>query len=92
MATVTLWVAVATVFPDASCTATTTDGLMLAPAVTFVGWTAKASLLAVGWLFEGPGGALVSLPPQVVTTATNPTATDTEMHWRTERAAFTVPS
>src|SRR5687767_8830237 len=38
-------VAVGTVLPKASCTVTSTDGLMKAPATTLEGWTVKASRL-----------------------------------------------
>src|SRR5688572_33420946 len=43
MATVMLAVELVTVFPNASCTATCTAGLIAAPAVALVGCTVKAS-------------------------------------------------
>src|ERR1041384_5224855 len=46
-ASVIPFVAVVTVLPDSSCTATTTAGAIAAPAVTLLGWTVKASMLAV---------------------------------------------
>src|SRR5688572_31691896 len=46
IATVMLAVELVTVFPNVSCTATCTAGLITAPAVAFVGCTVKASLEA----------------------------------------------
>src|SRR5687767_16023207 len=43
IATVTFAVELVTVFPNASCTATCTAGLIAAPAVVLVGCTVKAS-------------------------------------------------
>src|SRR5688572_22307527 len=43
IATVMLAVELVTVFPNASCTATCTAGLIAAPAVALVGWTVNAS-------------------------------------------------
>src|SRR5512134_3999752 len=42
MATVMLAVELVTVFPNASCTATCTGGLIDAPAVALAGWTMNA--------------------------------------------------
>src|SRR5512147_923864 len=50
MATVMLAVELVTVLPNASCTATCTAGLIATPAVTFDGWTVKASLDAAAGL------------------------------------------
>src|SRR3954467_15306022 len=50
MATVMLAVELVTVFPNASCTATCTGGLIAAPAVALVGWTMSATLEAAAGL------------------------------------------
>src|SRR5438034_5035810 len=50
MATVTLAVEPVTVLPNASCTATCTDGATATPAVALVGWTVKATLEAAAGL------------------------------------------
>jgi hypothetical protein len=89
MATVTLWVAVVTVFPDASWTTTTTAGLTLTPAVTLAGGTEKASLLAPFASGEGP---VESLPPQGDAIATRAIAMETEPSGHTGRAASTGTS
>src|SRR5262245_31466269 len=49
-ATVMLAVEVVTVFPNASCTAACTAGLIATPAVAFVGCTVKASRFAAAGL------------------------------------------
>src|SRR6185369_3926562 len=54
MATVTLAVELVTVFPNASCTATCTDGLTAAPAVALVGCTANATFEAAAGLMLNP--------------------------------------
>ncbi len=43
IASVTLGLADPTVLPSASCTATWTAGLMVAPAIVLLGWMVKAS-------------------------------------------------
>src|SRR5262245_50075350 len=53
MATVMLAVELVTVFPNVSCTATCTAGLIAAPAVVLVGCTVKASR-------EAPAGLMVN--------------------------------
>src|SRR6185436_17536275 len=50
MATVTFAVELVTVFPNASCTATCTAGLIAAPAVVLVGCTVKARRFAAAGL------------------------------------------
>ena len=45
IATVMLAVELVTVFPNASCTATWTAGLMLAPAAVLRGWTVNATFV-----------------------------------------------
>src|SRR6185295_13004457 len=67
MATVTLALELVTVFPNASCTATCTDGLIATPAVAFVGCTLKASLFAAAGLMVNPAEvAPVSAPDAAV--------------------------
>src|SRR5512139_1533436 len=50
IATVMLAVELVTVFPNASCTATCTAGLIATPAVALDGCTVKASREAAAWL------------------------------------------
>src|SRR5213075_1899429 len=65
MATVMLALELVTVFPNASCTATCTAGLIAAPATAFVGCTAKASReAAAGVMLNADEIAPVS-PPEV---------------------------
>jgi hypothetical protein len=80
IATVMLLVAPVTVFPDPSWIATTTAGLIAAPAVTLVGWTVKAS--------AGAGGLVDSTLPHADPTARGTTAEDTAMSRRAGRAVF----
>src|SRR5689334_15598188 len=63
MATVMLALELVTVLLNASCTVTCTAGLSAAPAVAFVGWTVKASLLAAaGLMLNAELDAPVSAP------------------------------
>src|SRR5512141_545086 len=50
MDTVMLAVELVTMFPNASCTATCTAGLIATPAVAFVGCTVKVSVVAAAGL------------------------------------------
>src|SRR5262245_14839382 len=54
IATVTLAEELVTVFPNASCTVTSTAGEMLAPATTVLGCAVKASLLAAAGVMLNP--------------------------------------
>src|SRR5262245_53957023 len=64
-ATVTLAVELVTVFPNASCTATCTAGLIAAPAVAFAGCTVKASLEAAAGLMLNAAEVAPVSPPEV---------------------------
>src|SRR5262245_50547681 len=67
IATVMLAVELVTVLLKASCTVTCTEGAMLAPAVAFVGWTVKASLVAAaGLMLNAALDAPVSAPEAAV--------------------------
>src|SRR5262245_45294777 len=54
MATVTFAVELVTVLPNASCTATWTDGEMAAPAMALVGCTVNATLAAAAGVMLNP--------------------------------------
>src|SRR3954468_10429668 len=65
--TVMLAVELGTVFPNASCTVTCTAGAIATPAVAFVGWRVKASLLAAaGLMVNAAEVAPVSAPDAAV--------------------------
>src|SRR6185295_15607684 len=67
IATVMLADELGTVFPNASCTVTCTAGVIATPAVAFVGWTVKASLLAAaGLMLNAAEVALVNAPDAAV--------------------------
>src|SRR3954471_14960696 len=67
IATAMLAVEVVTVFPNASCTATCTAGLIATPAVVLDGCTVKASLLAAaGLMLKAVLLAPVSAPEAAV--------------------------
>jgi hypothetical protein len=67
MATVMLAVELVTVFPNVSCTATCTAGLIAAPAVVLDGWAVKASRdAAAGLMLNAEEVAPVSAPDAAV--------------------------
>src|SRR5438045_6349611 len=67
IATVMLAVELVTVFPNASCTATCTTGLIAAPAVAFVGCAVNATFdAAAGELLNAAELAPVSAPDAAV--------------------------
>src|SRR5262245_19182445 len=73
IATVMLAVELVTVLLNASCTVTCTAGVMATPAISFVGWTVNASLVAAaGLMLNAELDAPVSAPEAAVSVYPTP--------------------